>query len=76
MNSRPEPRGAVNTDGINEVSMDPSGAAFTNYDKVCAVWYRVPIIDRTRCPVHTAATAMQTVAMPIRPIRQAYSLEL
>ncbi len=38
--------------------------------------YRVPITDRTRCPVHTAATAMHTVAMPIRPIRQAYSLDL
>jgi len=38
--------------------------------------YRPPTTDRTRCPVHTAATAMQTVAMPIRPNRQAYSLDL
>jgi hypothetical protein len=40
------------------------------------VSYRVPIIDRTRCPVHTAATAMQAVAIPTRPIRQAKSLDL
>ncbi len=34
MNSQTEPRGAVNTEGINEVSMGPNGAAFTNYDNV------------------------------------------
>ena len=40
------------------------------------VSYKVPIIDRTRCPVHTAATAMQAVAIPTRPILQAKSLDL
>jgi hypothetical protein len=38
--------------------------------------YKVPITDRTRCPVHTAATAIQVLAIPIRPIRQALSLDL
>ena len=33
MNSQAAPRGAVNTDGINEVSMGPNGAVFTNYNK-------------------------------------------